>query len=135
MRPTGDSSAAPISRWYPYRAARRIVLRPRCGVQSELPKGTRFVILKGGVRSFFGDYGMHPGRVPVIEQKKAQAQITGNAGVPGLPSTASTQEVAPVAELLSRQTTNSPLSPAPLRSNSQAKRLQRAQEDARRGRP
>ncbi len=44
--------------------------------RTDLPKSTQFVVVKGGVHSYFGDYGDQPGDgVPTISRKDAQAQI------------------------------------------------------------
>ncbi len=44
--------------------------------RADLPKSTQFVVVKGGVHSYFGDYGDQPGDgVPTISRKDAQAQI------------------------------------------------------------
>lgn len=44
--------------------------------QDRLPARTKFVVIKGGVHSFFGDYGEQSGDgVPAIDRKTAQTQI------------------------------------------------------------
>lgn len=42
----------------------------------DLPPKTQFVVVKGGVHAFFGDYGVQPGDgTPAVSQAAAQAQI------------------------------------------------------------
>ena len=47
--------------------------------KKNLPKSTRYVVLKGAVHSFFGDYGPQPGDgEPRLDRARAQAHIVAN---------------------------------------------------------
>ena len=44
--------------------------------KSKLPPDTRYVVIDGGIHSFFGDYGLQSGDgTPSITRDEAQAQI------------------------------------------------------------